>query len=331
LLCENGLVLRGAGTGPGDASGVRRGVREGRFRARKKVCERPFGIEPERSENENGSKNASLEALRSAKGADYASGIALVGVHFGIEVAHFVGGDLAGEIGERRAKLRKLVEGIVAHDGDRVVRRKIVKVVIERNEVQRVDEAVGGVAGDDVNLMVDKRAIEEAQIHDVGRLGELQIVTTGPAGEAVGTFEKFVAHADAEFTRDRRKVGHGVKMGAIGVVSAYHHGEGVGEAERLGEIKMEFFRVLQLDAVVDRSGSVVGLWRFVEHGGESGAGVFDVEVEVAGEERFVDEEGTAEISFALDVNTGLGFDVLGEEFGEKNLFGEEFGADGQVR
>ena len=63
---------------------------------------------------------------------------------------------------------------------------------------------------------------------------------------------------------------------------------------------------------------------FVEDGGEGGAGVFDVEVEVAGEQSFLAEERAAEIGFAIDVDAGAGFDVLGEEFGEDDLLGEKF-------
>ena len=42
------------------------------------------------------------------------------------------------------------------------------------------------------------------------------------------------------------------------------------------------------------------------------------------------EEGAAEVGFALDMDAGAGFDVLGEEFGEDYLLGEEFGADGDM-
>ena len=38
----------------------------------------------------------------------------------------------------------------------------------------------------------------------------------------------------------------------------------------------------------------------------------------------MDQEGAAEIGFALDVDGGAGFDVLGEELGEDDLLGEEF-------
>jgi hypothetical protein len=45
---------------------------------------------------------------------------------------------------------------------------------------------------------------------------------------------------------------------------------------------------------------------------------------LAGFEGFLAEESTAEVCFALDVDSSAGFDMLGEEFGEDDLLGEEF-------
>ena len=81
------------------------------------------------------------------------------------------------------------------------------------------------------------------------------------------------------------------------------------------------------DAIVDFGGRV-GAGRFVEDGGEGSTGVFDVKIDIAGEESFVDEESAAEIGFAVDGDSGAGFDVLGEKFREDNLLGEKLGADG---
>jgi len=90
----------------------------------------------------------------------------------------------------------------VADDGDGVIGREIVEIVFEGNEVERVDEAVGGIAGDDVDLMIDEGSIEEAEVHDIGRGGEVEIVAGTPAGEAVGAFEKFVAYAGVPLGSD---------------------------------------------------------------------------------------------------------------------------------
>jgi hypothetical protein len=75
-------------------------------------------------------------------------------------------------------------------------------------------------------------------------------------------------------------------------------------------------------------GGVLVIGRLVEDGGEGCTSVFNVEIEIAGEECFVDEECAAEIGFAHDGDVGSGFDVLGEELGQDDLLGEKFGADG---
>ena len=96
-----------------------------------------------------------------------------------------------------RAKLRKLFESGLADDGDGVVGRKVVAVVFEDDQMQRVDDAVGGIARDDVDFVVLQRAVDQAEVHDAGLLGEMQAVTLAPALEAVGALEKFEADADS--------------------------------------------------------------------------------------------------------------------------------------
>jgi hypothetical protein len=112
----------------------------------------------------------------------------------------------------------------------------------------------------------------------------------------------------------------------LGVIAADDHGKGVLKAERLGDFEVEPFGVTLLNATVNVAR--VGGRRFVEDGGQGRAGVFDVEIEVAGEERLLAKERAAEIGFAIDVYSGAGFDVLGEKLGENDLLGEKFGADG---
>ena len=266
------------------------------------------------------------EGFGGAEGADYGGGVALAGVDFGIELAHFLGGDFVGEIAEGGAELREFFEGVAADDWNGVVGRKVVFVVDQRDEVEGVDEAVGGIAGDDVDFIVDEGAVDEAEVHDAGRRGEMQAVKLAPATEAVGALEEFVAEAGAHFGSEGNNVGCVAEIEALGVFAADHHGESILEAERLGDFEMETLGVVLFHTIVDVAWVAAG--GFVEDGGEGRAGVFDVEVEVAGEERLLAEERAAEIGFAFDVDAGARFDVLGEELGEDDLLGEKFGADG---
>ena len=158
----------------------------------------------------------------------------------------------------------------------------------------------------------------------------MQAVALDEAAVAVGALEKFVADAGAPTRSDRDDVGNFGEMELFGVGAADDHCESVFETERLGDVEIEALGVALFDAFVDGLGVGIVGWRFVENGGECGAGVFDVQIELAGEERFLAEERAAEIGFAVDVDAGAGFDVLGKEFGEDDLLGEEFGADGDV-
>ena len=155
--------------------------------------------------------------------------------------------------------------------------------------MKRIDEAVGGVAGDDIDLLLNECAIEKAEIEDRGLSGEMEIVGFCEAGETVGTFEKFVADASAPFGRDGCDVGKFVEVKALGVVAANDHGKRVFKTERFGDFEMETLGVLLLHAAIDGLGGVAGR-RFVEDGGERGTGVFDVEIKGAGGEGIVDQE-----------------------------------------
>jgi hypothetical protein len=154
-------------------------------------------------------------------------------------------------------------------------------------------------------------------------------VAFAPAAETVGALEEFITDANAPLGSERRDIGDFLQMEILCVAATDDHSEGVFETEGFGNFNVKALGIELLDAIVDGGG--IACRRFVEDGGEGGAGVFNVEVEPAGLESFVDEESTAEIGLADDGNAGPGFDVLGEEFGEDDLFGEEFGADGDFR
>src|SRR5713101_4257249 len=82
----------------------------------------------------------SLKGLGGAEGADNNGRVALVGVDFGIQVAHFFGGDFVGEIGKGGAELWEFGNGVAADDGDGVVGREVVLVVDEGNEAEGINE-----------------------------------------------------------------------------------------------------------------------------------------------------------------------------------------------
>src|SRR5580765_7561405 len=89
---------------------------------------------------------------------------------------------------------------------------------------------------------------------------------------------------------------------------------------------MEALGVELFDAMVNGAG--IALRGFVEDGSESGAGILDVKIELAGFKGFVDQEGATQICFTINGYARSGFNVLGEKFGKDDLLGEELGTDG---
>src|SRR5260370_39240066 len=105
------------------------------------------------------------------------------------------------------------------------------------------------------------------------------------------------------------------------VIAADDHCKSILEAEWLGDFKMEAVGVELLVAVIDGGGITLG--RFVENGGGRGAGVFNVEGELAGQEGFVDEEWAAKGRFSNDRGAGFGFGVLSQQVGEHHIVAEK--------
>ena len=250
----------------------------------------------------------------------------MLGVHGVVEAADVGRGELAGEIGEGGTKLGKSRECGLTDDGYGVIRREVVAVVFKGHKSEGIDEAVRGIARDDIYLMIDKSAINKAEVHDFGRSPEMEIVALAPATEAIRTLEKFIADTDAPFGCEGREVGDPLEMQIPSVVAADDHGESVFKTEGLGDFEMEALRVKLSNAMVN--GVRIALRGFVEDGSESGAGILDVKIELAGFKSFVDQEAPTEICFTINGYAGSGFNVLGEKFGQDDLLGEELGTDG---
>jgi hypothetical protein len=199
-----------------------------------------------------------LEVFGSTELADDGGGVLVLGIHGAVEAADIRGGEFAGEIGKGGAELGELHEGRLADDGDGVVRREVVEIVREGHEPEGVDEAVGGVAGDDVHLMIDESAVDEAEVHDFGRFGKVETVAGAEPGEAVGALEEFVTDAGAPLGGERGKVRERLEVEILGIVAADHHGEGVLETKGLCDFEAEALGVELLDAGKDGSGVVAG-------------------------------------------------------------------------
>src|SRR6267378_5559217 len=130
--------------------------------------------------------------------------------------------------------------------------------------MERLNEAVGGVAGNDVNFFVDEGAVDKAEIHDAGLGGEMQAIDLAPATKTVGAFEEFVSETRAPLGGVRDDVAGVAKVKALRIVATNNHGEGVFKAEGLGDFEIETLGVALFHAIVHVVRIAAG--RFVEDG-----------------------------------------------------------------
>src|SRR6202011_780576 len=137
-----------------------------------------------------------LKIMCFAEGANGGRGVLMLRVNGVIEAANVGGSELAGKFRERAPKSRKFSEGGLADDGDSVIRRKIVEIVLQSDQAEGIDLPVGGSAGDDIHLMIEERAVNEAEIHGGGRSGETKIVAAREPSVTVRAFLEFIARSE---------------------------------------------------------------------------------------------------------------------------------------
>src|SRR4029077_779463 len=94
-----------------------------------------------------------LEPAGCAESVHNGGGVLGLGIDGVVETTHVGSGKFASQVGEGGAKLWESSERGLADDGDGVIGREVVAVVFQGEETEGVDEAIGGIAGDDINLM----------------------------------------------------------------------------------------------------------------------------------------------------------------------------------
>src|ERR1700688_608180 len=174
--------------------------------------------------------NTSLQIVGLAILADHRGYVALLPIDKTVQVAHVLPADFAAQFRQRSPQLRKFFKRGSADDGHCVVWRKIVAVIFQDHQMQRVDDAVGGVASHNVNFVILQSAVNQAEVHHAGLLGKMQAVSLAPSTKTVRTLQKFKTNADAPPGSDRNEVRHALQMKPLRVLAAYDHRKGVFKA-----------------------------------------------------------------------------------------------------
>src|SRR5204863_579716 len=119
----------------------------------------------------------------------------------------------------------------------------------EDEKIQSGNQAIGHVAGDEVDLMILESAGEQAKFHDARRTAEAQAIGGSEALVAVGALHKFVTESGAPLPGLRGGLRKRLQMQAASVVAADFDGKGVVESERRTEGQVEALFVTGLHAI----------------------------------------------------------------------------------
>jgi len=87
------------------------------------------------------------------------------------------------------------------HNWNGFIRRKVVPVVGQNYQIAGGEQSVGRVSGNEVNLPVQQRAIEQPKIQNSRLRRKLQTVRAREAGISVRALHELVAKASAPATR----------------------------------------------------------------------------------------------------------------------------------
>src|SRR3954471_6888426 len=79
-----------------------------------------------------------------------------------------------------------------ADDRHGLVRWKVVAIIAEHEEIKSGDQAVSGVPGDQVDLFILERAVEESEIHNAWRFCKSQAVGRNQALVSVRALHELV-------------------------------------------------------------------------------------------------------------------------------------------
>src|SRR5215813_3257662 len=124
----------------------------------------------------------------------------LVDVDAGVELGHRFVVELRGDRVERVGDLRILVQHFLAHDRREVVRRRVVLVVFQHDEIERRDAAVGGRSEERVDLPVLERSVGKPRVHALNVVAlELEPVGGLPPGQSVGPGVELGVRGKREF------------------------------------------------------------------------------------------------------------------------------------
>ena len=116
------------------------------------------------------------EVLTRTKFTHNVGWVAVLAVDGFIHGAHIVCGDSSGQGVESGLNLRPALQRFSAHQGNGLVRREVVPIVLKNGETECLNRSVSRIGGDHVDLVRIEGAVEQAEVHGAWRAGKSKAI-----------------------------------------------------------------------------------------------------------------------------------------------------------
>src|SRR6201987_2712719 len=117
---------------------------------------------------------------RQAPAAQEVSGdllyIAMLAIDSIVQLLHFRVRDLVSQFRKDLRNFGVVADGLLPDHRDSLIRREIVPVVFEHEQIQRRNEPVSGVTRGEIDLMIVQGPSQQTEVHHTRRLREAQAV-----------------------------------------------------------------------------------------------------------------------------------------------------------
>src|ERR1700674_5274838 len=250
------------------------------------------------------------------------SHVAMLSIHRIIQSPHIFIGNRSRQFAKRRSHLGMLLQHFPAHDRHRFVRRKVMMVVLQYNEVERRNQSIGIVAGNDIDLPFFECPRNQAEIHNARRFREAQAVAGDQTFVAIGTLHELIPKARPPLWRKRSGFGQRLKVQLARVLAADHHRKGVVKAKRRPDAETELCFIALLHVLIDIL--FVAARLLFKNCRQCRARIFRIDIDSSGEDCLVADECASQVETAFHRQMSTGFDDLREQFSEDELLGEVF-------
>src|SRR5262249_893711 len=128
---------------------------------------------------------------------------------------------------------------------------------------------------------------------------------------SVFPLHELISESRSPFRRVWSRVGNRFESQSLRLILPDNDCEGIVEAERFGPAESETRSVCALDRFIDLVR--VRRWHELQYSGQSGAGIFDIGIDLACDKSVMTHKSAAEVQSPIDFEMRFPFDLLSDE------------------